>query len=218
MNRFEPDIHDDSQTNRTDLAQSVASFCCRTQICHIDIFGLREATKAKNHDENAWDWQRPLLATKAKNLAESKERIVANLANFAYDPYNYTFLPQLNILELFLDCLIEPNEKLVEFGVGGICNSCIDPANTAIVNQCGGIPLIIQCLSSPVRNTFDVKYAYFNFLQSIPHPSFHGLTPHEMGFVGSSSDTSICYLRDEPDINAMERVNVAENRGDSDEE
>ncbi|KAI7991968.1 Protein argonaute 4A [Camellia lanceoleosa] len=65
---------------------------------------------------------------------------------------------------------------------------------------------------------FDVKYAYFNFLQSIPHPSSHGLTPHEMGFVGSSLDTSICYLGDEPDINAMERVNVAENRGDSDEE
>ncbi|KAI8012740.1 putative inorganic phosphate transporter 1-5 [Camellia lanceoleosa] len=65
---------------------------------------------------------------------------------------------------------------------------------------------------------FDVKYGYFNFLQSIPHPSSHGLTLHEMGFVGSSSDTSICYLGDEPDINAMERVNVDENRGDSDEE
>ncbi|GMP46278.1 hypothetical protein CsSME_00014498 [Camellia sinensis var. sinensis] len=88
---------------------------------------------------------------------ESKERIVANLANFAYDPYNYTFLRQLNILELFLDCLTEPNEKLVEFGVAGICNSCVDPANTAIVSQCGGIPLIIQCLSSPVRNI--VNYA-----------------------------------------------------------
>ncbi|CAL5332949.1 unnamed protein product [Camellia sinensis] len=88
---------------------------------------------------------------------ESKEGIVANLANFAYDPYNYTFLRQLNILELFLDCLTEPNEKLVEFGVAGICNSCVDPANTAIVSQCGGIPLIIQCLSSPVRNT--VNYA-----------------------------------------------------------
>ncbi|KAL7187883.1 hypothetical protein ACSBR1_037854 [Camellia fascicularis] len=65
---------------------------------------------------------------------------------------------------------------------------------------------------------FDIKYAYFNFLQSIPHPSSHGLTPHEMRFVGSSSDTSICYSGDEPDINAMERVNVTENRGDSDEE
>ncbi|GMP70784.1 hypothetical protein CsSME_00029488 [Camellia sinensis var. sinensis] len=83
---------------------------------------------------------------------ESKERIVANLANFAYDPYNYTFLRQVQCPQLN-----EPNEKLVEFGVGGICNSCVDPANAAIVTQCGGIPLIIQCLSSPVRNT--VNYA-----------------------------------------------------------
>ncbi|CAK9143452.1 unnamed protein product [Ilex paraguariensis] len=90
-------------------------------------------------------------------ITESKERIVANLANFAYDPYNYTFLRQLNVLELFLDCITEPNEKLVEFGVGGICNSCVDPANVAVVIHCGGIPLVIQCLSSPVRNT--VNYA-----------------------------------------------------------
>ncbi|KAK9928684.1 hypothetical protein M0R45_025807 [Rubus argutus] len=52
---------------------------------------------------------------------------------------------------------IEPNERLVEFGVGGICNCCPDPANAALINQCGGIPLVIQCLSSPVRNT--VNYA-----------------------------------------------------------
>ncbi|KAE9597963.1 hypothetical protein Lal_00029560 [Lupinus albus] len=87
------------------------------------------------------------------NDGETKEKILANLANFAYDPYNYNFLRQLNVLELFLDCMSEPSEKLVEFGVGGICNSCADPANAAIVTQCGGIPLIIQCLSSPVRNT-----------------------------------------------------------------
>ncbi|KAG6579053.1 Armadillo repeat-containing protein 7, partial [Cucurbita argyrosperma subsp. sororia] len=88
---------------------------------------------------------------------ETKERVVANLANFAYDPYNYSFLRQLNVLELFLDCMTEPNEKLVEFGIGGICNSCVDPANASIITKCGGIPLIIECLSSPVRNT--VNYA-----------------------------------------------------------
>ncbi|KAL4299499.1 hypothetical protein AHAS_Ahas17G0107000 [Arachis hypogaea] len=99
------------------------------------------------------------LVSQFQNTAdeEAKERILANLANFAYDPYNYNFLRQLNILELFLDCMTEPNEKLVEFGVGGICNSCADQANIAIVSKFGGIPLIIQCLSSPVRNT--VNYA-----------------------------------------------------------
>ncbi|KAL4364740.1 hypothetical protein AHAS_Ahas07G0036300 [Arachis hypogaea] len=55
---------------------------------------------------------------------KKQKRILANLANFAYDPYNYNFLRQLNVLELFLDCMTEPNEKLVEFGVGGICNCC----------------------------------------------------------------------------------------------
>lgn len=28
-----------------------------------------------------------------------------------------------------------------------------EPENAAVITQCGGIPLIIQCLSSPVRNT-----------------------------------------------------------------
>lgn len=88
---------------------------------------------------------------------EAKEKTVASLGNFAYDPYNYTFFRQLNILELFLDCLTEPNERLVEFAVGGICNACADPTNAAVVIQCGGIPLVIQCLSSPVKNT--VNYA-----------------------------------------------------------
>jgi hypothetical protein len=34
-------------------------------------------------------------------------------------------LSQLNVLELFLDCITEPNERLVEFGIGGKCNSCV---------------------------------------------------------------------------------------------
>uniref|UniRef100_M1C643 Armadillo repeat-containing protein n=1 Tax=Solanum tuberosum TaxID=4113 RepID=M1C643_SOLTU len=63
----------------------------------------------------------------------------------------------LNVIELFLDCLTEPNEKLVEFGIGGICNVCADPSNAALVTQNDGIPLIVQCLSSPVRST--VNYA-----------------------------------------------------------
>ncbi|GMN65430.1 hypothetical protein TIFTF001_034502 [Ficus carica] len=99
------------------------------------------------------------LVTQFQNSTneETKERLVANLANFAYDPDNYTFLHQLNVLELFLDCITEPNEKLVEFEIGGVCNSCADPPNAAIITQCGGIPLVVQCLSSPVKNT--VNYA-----------------------------------------------------------
>uniref|UniRef100_A0A452YQA0 Armadillo repeat-containing domain-containing protein n=1 Tax=Aegilops tauschii subsp. strangulata TaxID=200361 RepID=A0A452YQA0_AEGTS len=32
-----------------------------------------------------------------------------------------------------------------------------DPANASVITQCGGIPLVVQCLSSPVKNT--VNYA-----------------------------------------------------------
>ncbi|XP_025827737.1 uncharacterized protein LOC112902779 isoform X3 [Panicum hallii] len=37
----------------------------------------------------------------------------------------------------------ETNERLIEFGIGGICNSCVDPANALVIVQCGGIPLVI---------------------------------------------------------------------------
>ena len=60
---------------------------------------------------------------------------------------------------------------------------------------------------------FDIKYAYFNFLQSISHPSSHDTELHEMGCLETSSDTSICGSGNEPDINV-----VADKNGESDEE
>ncbi|KAL8498437.1 hypothetical protein ACS0TY_021677 [Phlomoides rotata] len=84
---------------------------------------------------------------------EIKEKIVANLGNFAYAPYNYTFFRQLNVLELFLDCLTEPNEKLVEFFVGRIW-----------LVLCDGIPLVIEYVSSPVRNTVNYALGSLNYL------------------------------------------------------
>lgn len=88
---------------------------------------------------------------------DSKERIVAHLANFAYDPFNYEYFRNLHIVDLFLDCLTEPSEKLVEFGIAGICNCCPDPANSEIIVKSGGIPLITACLASPVQKV--VLYA-----------------------------------------------------------
>ncbi|XP_012588578.1 PREDICTED: armadillo repeat-containing protein 7 isoform X2 [Condylura cristata] len=50
---------------------------------------------------------------------DAKEQVLANLANFAYDPSNYQYLRQLQVLDLFLDSLSEENETLVEFAIGG---------------------------------------------------------------------------------------------------
>lgn len=48
--------------------------------------------------------------------------MLANLANFAYDPINYEFLRKLNVIDLFLDQLSEENTNFVQFGLGGLCN------------------------------------------------------------------------------------------------
>ncbi|XP_069510930.1 armadillo repeat-containing protein 7 isoform X2 [Ambystoma mexicanum] len=84
---------------------------------------------------------------------EAKEQVLANLANFAYDPQNYGHLRQLQVIDLFLDMLTEENEMLVEFGIGGLCNLCLDKANKDCIVQAGGIPQVIQCLSSANEET-----------------------------------------------------------------
>lgn len=53
-------------------------------------------------------------------------QVLANLANFAFDPINYEALRRLNVLNLFLDHLdANENPKLREFAMGGLCN-CIN--------------------------------------------------------------------------------------------
>lgn len=51
-------------------------------------------------------------------LSDSKEQVLANLANFAYDPGNLDFLKELQVPDLFMDMLTEENENFVEFGMG----------------------------------------------------------------------------------------------------
>ncbi|TEA30777.1 hypothetical protein DBR06_SOUSAS4110245, partial [Sousa chinensis] len=89
----------------------------------------------------------------ATESQDAKEQVLANLANFAYDPSNYQYLRQLQVLDLFLDSLSEENETLVEFAIGGLCNLCSDRANKEHILQTGGVPLIIDCLSSPNEET-----------------------------------------------------------------
>ncbi|XP_005108946.1 armadillo repeat-containing protein 7 [Aplysia californica] len=84
---------------------------------------------------------------------DAKEQVLANLANFAYDPINYAHFKKLNVIDLFLDCLEDSNENLIEFAVGGLCNCCLDKDFKQDIINSGGIPLIIKCLSRPVQNT-----------------------------------------------------------------
>lgn len=95
------------------------------------------------------------LVTEYQNTddCETKQQVMANLANFAYDPINYEYLRTLNVLDLFLDGLEESDEKLVEFAVGGICNASCDKDNKKHILENGGIKLIIKCLSRYTEET-----------------------------------------------------------------
>lgn len=84
---------------------------------------------------------------------EAKQQVLANLANFAYDPKNLEFLLQLQVPDLFLDMLTEENENLVEFGMGGLCNLSSDPDCRDAILQGGGLDLVTGLLSSRREET-----------------------------------------------------------------
>ncbi|KAG7234104.1 hypothetical protein INR49_005818, partial [Caranx melampygus] len=84
---------------------------------------------------------------------EAKEQVLANLANFAYDPKNMEYLRTLHVPDLFMDMLTEENENFVEFGMGGLCNLSMDPDSRDFILQSGGISLVTNCLSSRREET-----------------------------------------------------------------
>ncbi|XP_069560594.1 armadillo repeat-containing protein 7 [Brachyistius frenatus] len=84
---------------------------------------------------------------------EAKEQVLANLANFAYDPKNMEHLRRLQVADLFLDMLTEENENFVEFGMGGLCNLSMDPECRDVILRSGAIALVTRCLSSPREET-----------------------------------------------------------------
>ncbi|MED6276616.1 hypothetical protein CHARACLAT_004807 [Characodon lateralis] len=84
---------------------------------------------------------------------EAKEQVLANLANFAYDPKNMEYLHELQVPDLFLDMLAEENENFVEFGMGGLCNLSMDPECRDVILQSGGISLVTNCLSNGREET-----------------------------------------------------------------
>ncbi|VEL21548.1 unnamed protein product [Protopolystoma xenopodis] len=114
------------------------------------------------------------------DLPEYKEQIVANFANFSYDPRNSPHLLQLNILDLFCDIIKIPAEiwlsnetsssgdslsqhqiRLASFAVAGLANlSSASSSNRAKLLAHPCLPLLVCCLASPdcsiVVNTFTI--------------------------------------------------------------
>eukprot|EP01098_Paradermamoeba_levis_P016922 TRINITY_DN9419_c0_g1_i1.p1 TRINITY_DN9419_c0_g1~~TRINITY_DN9419_c0_g1_i1.p1 ORF type:complete len:198 (-),score=51.51 TRINITY_DN9419_c0_g1_i1:169-717(-) len=107
---------------------------------------------------------------------DAKEQILANLANFAYDPLNYADLRKLNVIELFLDMLTEPSERLVEFGAGGLSNCCCEIENAKIIVANEGVENLIQILKSAHEETVLSSLSTLFFLCSCSDPTVSSST------------------------------------------
>jgi hypothetical protein len=76
---------------------------------------------------------------------ENKLQILANLANFSYDPINYKYLRQLNIIDLFLDCLqMHTDDDFIHYALAGLCNMSTDKINNQLIIEKN--PSILICL------------------------------------------------------------------------
>jgi armadillo repeat-containing protein 7 len=80
---------------------------------------------------------------------EHKLQILANFANFSYDPINYPHIRDLNLIDLFLDCLRQHHENnFAHYALSGLCNLSSDPLNgRLIVEKCPSIVVpLVRCL------------------------------------------------------------------------
>ncbi|XP_025995484.2 armadillo repeat-containing protein 7 [Solenopsis invicta] len=95
---------------------------------------------------------------------DAREQVLANLANFAYDPVNYGYLRQLKVIDIFLNALSESNPKLVLFGIDGICNLCLDAINKLYILRNQGVELISSLLTSEDEDVLLAVIATLMFL------------------------------------------------------
>ena len=123
---------------------------------------LKKKTGSK--DLNRFDYLQKLVseyqekdANRTKENESDRMQVLANLANFSYDPINYKFLRELRVIEMFIDC-IEHDEDLngetVHFGISGLCNLAADATNRDIImHNTSIVALITRCLTSDTEQT-----------------------------------------------------------------
>ncbi|KAK7869908.1 hypothetical protein R5R35_013704 [Gryllus longicercus] len=79
---------------------------------------------------------------------DAKQQVLANLANFAYDPVNYEYLRENAVIDLFLEEISKEESTLMKFALAGLCNLSLDAENKDYILHCNGVKIIFPCLSS----------------------------------------------------------------------
>lgn len=146
---------------------------------------LKKRTKA--NDLNRFDYLQKLVseyqekdANRTKHNESDRMQVLANLANFSYDPINFQYLRQLRVIELFIDCIDEDEDlsgETVQFGIGGLCNLAADAINRhCIMQNQSVIASINRCLLSTTEQTVLsalttlILLATPNYIQQINSP------------------------------------------------
>ena len=94
---------------------------------------------------------------------------MANLANFAYDPVNYTYLRDLRVIDLFIKALDSRNQYFVQYAVKGLCNCAIDPLIQHIICEKGGIDGLKNLVKSSDVDVIKNSLTTIIFLSSSPY-------------------------------------------------
>lgn len=76
-------------------------------------------------------------------ISEAQQQVTANLANFAYDPINWTFLREAKAHELFYDIVQQSTGSVVDrllllHAIVGLANISLDPAIAEFIERSNG--------------------------------------------------------------------------------
>ncbi|KAL0142845.1 armadillo repeat-containing protein 7 [Mucor lusitanicus] len=108
-----------------------------------------ERRHGKTGTDRAYYLNQLVQEYKTTESKEAKQQVLANLANFAYDPINYNTLWDIHVVDLFLDALTDSDPLLREFGAGGLANICLEPRHHEYITS---QPIfrrnIVQCLKT----------------------------------------------------------------------
>jgi len=106
-------------------------------------------TKSGNKGVDRFEYLQELVNEFHQSASlESQEQVLANLANFAYDPLNYHYLRELKVIDIFISGLSSRNEFFNLYCIKGLCNLSNDPLNQEKIVKSGGINPIKQLVKS----------------------------------------------------------------------
>lgn len=77
--------------------------------------------------------------------SESKLQVLANLANFAYDPVNYQHIRTQKVIDLFIEQLASDDNQLIAFAAAGLCN-LVNGNNYFVVFLISLISKLLYCI------------------------------------------------------------------------